>query len=312
MNLSSTDFAEGVPINYQMEVLKCGEDATEALNRLKDAQRDALFSNGKMGEYLERCRPFPLSAALSAKCPRCGQQTGRSITVPAHSKPWIQWMCTGCDIKGYRWQVPTVTTAERILTGEHMPEHKDFAAPTFGFNDFVYRQTEASRFSHTVLPEATVLQQLADFWHARKKGYRDGVFLVPVPPDGYYTPVVKLHPGDELVGKFEGRVEGEAPRKWVAAKGKGKQPAKAVDIVVYHHDVLAENGQDCCGTAWEVISINASTTTDTDAPMHPMTLMANHFGADGGSDTLMDPVQFTQALKISYEYWADKALAEGC
>jgi len=135
---------------------------------------------------------------------------------------------------------------------------------------------------------------------------------VPVPPGGFYTPMVTLKPGTELVGKYEARRPGEAPRKWVAAKGASKAPAKSVDIIVYSHAVLAENGEDTAGTEWEIITINANPTAENDVPMPPGTLMANHFGASGGTATGMTAEEFEAAMRKSYEYWGDKALAEGC
>ena len=42
--------------------------------------------------------------------------------------------------------------------------------------------------------------------------------------------------------------------------------------------------------------------------MTPATLMANHFGIDGGTETHMSPAEFEAALKASYLYWWDKGI----
>jgi len=208
--------------------------------------------------------------------------------VPEHISASISSKCPLCGgqtagtctvhTQGW-WQTPYIATGTTSMTGDRMPEHKAFAQPTFGLSGFVTRQTASSRFSHTVLPQAQLLALLAKCWPLRTAGYKPGVYVA---------------------------------RKWVAAKGASKAPAKSVDIIVYSHAVLAENGEDTAGTEWEIITINANPTAENDVPMPPGTLMANHFGASGGTATGMTAEEFEAAMRKSYEYWGDKALAEGC
>ena len=68
--------------------------------------------------------------------------------------------------------------------------------------------------------------------------------------------------GDVIEGNFTGRQEGEAPRKQLWVKGKGKQPAKSVWIVCYRHDVLGAEAETTC--EWEIISINASPSVENE------------------------------------------------
>lgn len=292
---------EGLPVVYGAEVLRSGRDFSAFI---KDRDKNP--------------HTLPISGVLSSQCPVCHGQTATTVTMPAHGQGYIKFVCTSRHVdtktanNGYWWQTPAVTTGETLMTGDHMPQHKAEAQPTFGFNDLVSRQTNSSRFSHWTWPQSVVLGHLKAAWPYRQPGYKEGVYVVPADPDGYYTPVVTLQEGDELVGKYEVRHGNEAPRKWAAAKGKGKASAMAVDIIVYSHDVLAENGEDCCGTDWEVVSINAYPDASHNMPMPPSTLMANHFGASGGSSTNMTAVEFEAALRASFQYWADKAMAEGC
>lgn len=179
-----------------------------------------------------------------------------------------------------------------------------------GFNPFVRRQTANSRFSHWTLTDGQVLHLCQDFWEARKPGYREGVCLVPVPPEGFFTNVVTLQAGDKLKGGYEPRIEGEEPRKFVTIdRGPGnlaesKPPAAAVDIILYHKDVLAEDGEQA-EFEWNIISINANPTTD-DVPIDPETLIANHLHLSGGTRTGMTDEVFVEQLSKSVAYWKNK------
>lgn len=189
------------------------------------------------------------------------------------------------------------------------------------------RQTPESKFSHWTISEEELITRIEAAWDQQKSGYRDGVILVPVNPDGFFTGILTLHEGDRLRGSFMSRVEGELPRKSIcldsrharkvpegillvedpSRKRKRKVPAKAVDIVLYHRDVLAEDGQ-VQDAEWLITSVNANPTTG-EMPMHPSTLMANHFGDSGGTSTHMTAEEFEDSLRESYWFWRDKTFA---
>lgn len=195
--------------------------------------------------------------------------------------------------------------------------------PIIGINDFVRRQTPASEYTHFAgdLEEVAALAE-AHFDQA-KPGYRDGVCLVPVPPEGFFCGVVRLEEGDKLVGRYEARRPGEEPRKTVRALREGpkrvvgrrivqgdgatKSPCVAVDVVLYRRDVLEEGNEPSTGKEWDIISINGR-ITEEDQPIEPMTLIANHFELDGGTATGMSPEEFESALRESVLFWKDKAL----
>ena len=181
--------------------------------------------------------------------------------------------------------------------------------PTIGINDFVRRQTPTSEFTHFEGGLERVAELALEHFDQAQPGYRDGVCLVPVPPDGFFTGVVTLEEGDELVGGYRARRPGEEPRKELRAlkQGGGKLPARAVDVVLYRKDVLEEGGEDCTGLEWDIISINGR-PTEAEMPIAPMTLIANHFELDGGTSTGMSPEEFEAALKESVLFWKDKAL----
>jgi hypothetical protein len=188
--------------------------------------------------------------------------------------------------------------------------------PTIGINDFVRRQTAESEFTHFEATFEVVANLAREFFNEAKPGYKDGVCLVPVPPEGFYTGVVELTEGDVLVGKYRARRPGEEPRKAVHAaregawaEGRSKSPAVAVDVVLYRKDVLAENGENTTDCDWEIVSINGRITVE-DQPSHPDTLIANHFGLSGGTLTGMSPEEFEAALRESVLYWKNKAMLE--
>jgi hypothetical protein len=196
-------------------------------------------------------------------------------------------------------------------------------------SNFVKRQTPQSEFSHFdgTWEELLSLVDNAMLAHVIggetiKLGYRDGVVLVEVCPDKFYTPVVDLVEGDVFAGEYKPRQPGEEPRRstWVVRNnlrqvgknrwdtdrvGVGKQKAAAVDVVLYRHDVLAEGNENSADAEWEIISINARPTLE-EQPMEVGTLMHNHFGSGGGTKTNMTNDEFVAALEKSFKYWKNK------
>jgi hypothetical protein len=148
-----------------------------------------------------------------------------------------------------------------------------------------------------------------------KPGYRNGVVLVPVPTTykeqpAFYSNIVQLKEGDVLAGEFKPRHPGEKPRKSTYVVGGQKMPAKSVEIVLYHKDVLAEGNERSSDADWEIISINASPFEEgMEIPMSPGTLMSNHFQLSGGTATHMTDSDFVNALRKSVLFWKDKANA---
>lgn len=224
-----------------------------------------------------------------------------------------------------------------------------------GLNNLVYRQTPTSKYTHFDGELEDLLPVIEKAFDKAKEGYRDGVCLVPVNPEGFFCGVFVLEKGDRLVGEYRSRTEGEEPRKtlclarskysseqiehaiWALASheegsyntnllhpeeriaeynkivsestDRKKTPCKAVDIILYRKDVLAEGDENSTDADWEVVSINGRLTLE-EMPIHPDTLCANHFGLDGGTSTGMTPEEFEAALKKSVLFWKNKALLE--
>lgn len=153
-----------------------------------------------------------------------------------------------------------------------------------------------------------IIDLVVNNWEKRKKGYRNGVYLVPVPPQGFLSPVIRLEPNMVLMGSFKARTKNEEPRKKLLVPNIELQPAEYVDIVVYSKETLQEthDGIPPVDFDYEIITVLAQ--LDENQPMQPETLCYNHFKLSGGTSTKMTDTEFVAALKESFIYWKDKAM----
>lgn len=188
---------------------------------------------------------------------------------------------------------------------------------TFITNSFVHRQTPNSRFGHFKGSWEDLCRLVRDHWDNRKPGYRDGVVLVPVPPEGFFSATVPLTVGMNLKATYEPRRAGEEPRLHVGyvptttyPDGSidyeaAKTPAVACDIVLYASTVLAEDGDNQLPAEegnWEIVSINPRMCQEEE-PIRPEALIANHLHESGGTYTGMIDEDFVGALRKSRAYW---------
>ena len=174
-------------------------------------------------------------------------------------------------------------------------------------NEFVKRQTKESPFSYFDGTWDELKELVNTYAEDYTPGYKDGVRKVKVPAGGFFTGVIKVDETTELVATFEARREGERP--YVVVRGKGdKTPARLAEIIIYRHDVLAENNEQSTEAEWEVVSINASLAFLTvDEPIPPMTMARNMLGLTGGSSATYTAEQFAESIV----YWSDKVNVVG-
>ena len=139
-------------------------------------------------------------------------------------------------------------------------------------------------------------------------GYRDGVVLKKVEASFKHT-TVELDPGMELKAIFEARVPGEEPRKkiYVVRDLEALPTAKSVFAVLYHKDVLAEDGESI-ESDWGVVA-HLTSSLDVPEPIHPDTLIANHFHLSGGTSTQMSSEQFEKILGAAVLFWKNRVTA---
>lgn len=216
----------------------------------------------------------------------------------------LVFCCPDCETAydlGAEYDKLVRTTASPVQEPANMPD--------IHIHPFVRRQTPESHLTHWLHSDEELLAVIRQGFPKAKQGYRDGVLEVPVNPMGFRTTIVKLEKGDVLTGSYLPRVEGEEPRKTLTFKGR-KQYAERCIVILYRKDVLDEdNDNKHEGHEWSVISVNAM-PTDEDAPMHPDTLIANHFHMSGGTKTNMTDAEFVAALHKSVLYWKDKAMVQ--
>jgi hypothetical protein len=185
--------------------------------------------------------------------------------------------------------------------------------PTIALSTFVRRQTDASEFSHWTCPEADLLARVSENFEKAEPGYREGVVLVPVSPEGFFSAIVELAEGDVLRGHYKARRPGETPRRSVtvdtdaAGEPKVKGAAAQVDVVLYRADVLAEGDDRSTDAEWEIISVNASPIVG-EVPLAPEAMIANHLVLDGGTATGWTDEEFAVKLRESKAFWDRHAM----
>ena len=164
-------------------------------------------------------------------------------------------------------------------------------------NSFVKRQTPESRFSHFDGTWDELAKLTESCFEHQVPGYRDGVILVSVPPQGFYSSILEMNDSMDAAVIFESRMDGEDPVISIVADGADKSPAKRVEIVLYRHDVLAEDGDADTNAEWEIVSINVS-PTDEEVPMNPMTRARNILHLGGGTDAKIEDLSKKELVDL--------------
>lgn len=171
-------------------------------------------------------------------------------------------------------------------------------------NKFVERQTKESRFSYYAGTAEELVSLVEEHFDNGTQGYKDGVLMVPVPVEGFYSAVCRIEEDSILESRMESRRAGEEPVLVTVVKNGKKLPAKEVSIVLYRHDIL---GTDATTDAeWEIISINAS-LVEGGEPMTPVAMARNMLVKAGGTEAHYTAEQFAEAVW----FWSQHAMAAG-
>lgn len=170
-----------------------------------------------------------------------------------------------------------------------------------GINEFAFRQTAESPFSHFCGNWDELSELVASNMGTGKPGYRDGVMLVAVPSEKFMTGLVEVTAETELVAKLVRRSENEEPYIAVYAKGGDKSPAKSVNVVLYRHDVLMEDNDATTTHEWEVVAILAS-PDEGEHPMDPVTMMRNFLHLPGGTQGEFTAMEFAVSIRAAQRY----------
>ena len=175
-------------------------------------------------------------------------------------------------------------------------------------NEFVLRQIKGSGKTYV---EGLSFDNIAD--HAMeqlkngtyKPGYREGVILVQADNKllkHFICPFVKINETTELIAHIIRRRPEENPYIQIRALNGIPLKTGSVDLILYHHDVLAETNEQSTDRDWELISFHAVPDGITDLPMGPITMMRNQLQLPGGTKANYDSKQWAFSVKFWQEY----------
>jgi hypothetical protein len=178
--------------------------------------------------------------------------------------------------------------------------------------EFVKRQTPESGYSHFE-GSWSLLEKVVTYWFSddpgpsfpAKPGYKDGVVIQEMPPDLFRSAIVELDEETKMTANYAPRRLGEAPFIRVSAKAK-KQKAKYASVVLYRHDVLAENNERETNAEWEIVAIKAR-TSEEEEPMDPYTMARNFLHLKGGTKGDFSAEQFSKSIV----YWNNHCMTTG-
>jgi hypothetical protein len=126
-----------------------------------------------------------------------------------------------------------------------------------------------------------------------------------MPPEWFRSAIVDLTEESRLTANYAPRRLGEAPFIRVSAKAK-KQIAKYASVVLYRHDVLAENNERETDAEWEIVAIKAR-VTEEEEPMDPYTMARNFLHLKGGTKGDFTAEQFAKSIV----YWNNHCMTTG-
>jgi len=179
---------------------------------------------------------------------------------------------------------------------------------SIAINKFVKRQIKGSGKTYV---DGLTFEEIVS--HAQEQlangnyteGYRDGVILVQVDKQlihHFICPFVKITEEIKLKATVvKRRPEEEYYIQMRALKGKPLKTG-SVDLILYHHDVLAETNEHTTDENWELISFHAVPEGIDDMPMGPVTMMRNQLQLPGGTKAFYESEKWANSIKFWQEY----------
>ena len=181
---------------------------------------------------------------------------------------------------------------------------------TVSVNDFVRRQTKDSMKSFSKdLSFEEIAHHAQHQLNSRdyKQGYRNGVIIVQVDNKllhHFICPFVRISDETKLKAVVTRRRSNESHYIQIRALNGTLLKTGSVDLILYHHDVLAETNEQTNDTDWELISFHAIPEGVHNMPMGPVTMMRNQLQLAGGtkafykSDDWAESVNFWQGYAM--------------
>ncbi len=179
---------------------------------------------------------------------------------------------------------------------------------TVAVNSFVLRQEKGSGKSYA---EGLSFEDIAR--HAQDQlnkgdfvlGYRDGVVLVNVSHElvhHFVSPLMKITDDTILRAQVVPRREHEEPYIRIRAVNGKKLKTSAVLLILYRHDVLAENDEHETDADWELIAFNAIPDGIDHMPMGPVTMMRNQLELPGGTKAHYSSEEWAESVHFWQQY----------
>jgi len=176
-------------------------------------------------------------------------------------------------------------------------------------NSFVRRQVKSSGKTYSTLSFEEIAiyaeSQLKD--ENYKSGYRDGVILVNVEEKlvkHFICPFTHLSDDTQLVATMTRRRPEEEPYIQIRALNGNPLKAERVDIILYHHDVLAETKEQESKEGWELIAFHAIPEGIDNMPMGPITMMRNQLQLEGGTKGEYSSDEWASSVNFWQKYVA--------
>ena len=179
---------------------------------------------------------------------------------------------------------------------------------SISINEFVRRQSKNS--GKTYVENLTfdnitshAQEQLANGYYT--EGYRDGVILVQVSKKlihHFICPFVQITEETKLKATVVRRRPEEKPYIQIRALNGTLLQTGAVDLILYHHDILKETNEQTTDADWELISFHAIPEEIDNMPMGPVTMMRNQLQLSGGTKAFYESEKWSESIKFWQEY----------
>ncbi len=177
-----------------------------------------------------------------------------------------------------------------------------------GVNEFVRRQIKGSGKTYS---SSMTFEEIASLAEKRlnsrnfKEGYRVGVRIVSLPieyNENFICPFVKIDENSNLAANIVCRRENEEPYIQIRASDGEPIATGKVELILYRHDVLAENNEQTTEMDWELISIHALPEGIDNLPMGPVTMMRNQLEMIGGTKAYYSSEEWAEAVRFWQQY----------
>lgn len=177
-------------------------------------------------------------------------------------------------------------------------------------NEFVTRQIMGSGKTYSPDLSFEVMAEYAEKMLNEhpdrvKKGYRDGTVLVQCDPEfsnHFISPMVKIDENTELEAIVTKRRKNEKPYIQTRALNGKPLATVRVELILYRHDVLAENDEQSTHADWELIAFQAIPEGMDELPMGPVTMMRNQLKLPGGTAADYSSNDWAEAVRFWQKY----------